>query len=321
MVRRIANQVHLQLGRLVQNGVYRERPWQRAVQLHPPIPLPPKAPSVRTDFDREQQRSSLFGAKVETKLQKPKNRPARVVYVEDEVRRQFFRDHPFEAFRPTTLTEQGEIEAEHAISGKEWTRLRQRGRNPTPEDAIRYAVSLHQHHSIPLSHAYSRAVSQFRALRAEHQVARRIAAFENESYGYSYSMNEIKLGHLKEVQNIEYWSGEGRDEQEEALSLKRWRSIAGNYVRGPPREWTQGKAYVEAWKDRKEPLHYLPTMSKQAQVAETSTSPEQEDAFADLTEENEPEDEFAGEVSEGKTDPPIRGGPHAHVQMQQQART
>lgn len=57
-----------------------------------------------------------------------------IVYLEDKVRQRFFQDHPFEAFRPRTLVEQREIEAEHPIRGTEWKRLRQRGRNPSSEE-------------------------------------------------------------------------------------------------------------------------------------------------------------------------------------------
>jgi small subunit ribosomal protein S23 len=56
--------------------------------------------------------------------------------VEDDIRRQFFRDHPFEAFRPRTLTEAGTVENEHPIGGLKWTRLNQRGRNPSSEEYV-----------------------------------------------------------------------------------------------------------------------------------------------------------------------------------------
>jgi small subunit ribosomal protein S23 len=54
--------------------------------------------------------------------------------MEDKVRRQFFRDHPFEAFRPVSIVEGGEVEIEHPARGENWTRLAQRGLNPSPEE-------------------------------------------------------------------------------------------------------------------------------------------------------------------------------------------
>ncbi|TFY79307.1 hypothetical protein EWM64_g4705 [Hericium alpestre] len=108
----------------------------------------------------------------------PSPRPKPVTYLEDEIRRQFFRDHPFETFRPISLVEEGAIEEEHPIRGAEWTRLKQRSRNPTPEDAVRFAVNLHQHHEFPLTEAYKAAVLQFRALRSEFHIATAFAAQE-----------------------------------------------------------------------------------------------------------------------------------------------
>ena len=55
----------------------------------------------------------------------PGPRPLAVNYVEDEIRHQFFRDHPFESFRSRSLTETGIIKDEHAasINGR-WSRTR-----------------------------------------------------------------------------------------------------------------------------------------------------------------------------------------------------
>ena len=50
-------------------------------------------------------------------------------YIEDDLRKQLFRDHPFEAFRPRTLVEGMGIESPHSVSGKAWKRWCQRGRN------------------------------------------------------------------------------------------------------------------------------------------------------------------------------------------------
>jgi small subunit ribosomal protein S23 len=66
-----------------------------------------------------------------------------VKYIEDDIRRQFFRDHPFEAFRARSITEAGAVEDEHPTSGLQWTRLSQRGRNPSPEEYA--SLSRHSH--------------------------------------------------------------------------------------------------------------------------------------------------------------------------------
>lgn len=88
---------------------------------------------MRTEYDHKPSEPVINPSQV-TKLRRLKPRPLPIKYIEDDVRRQFFRDHPFEAFRPRTLVEGAAIEPPHAVRGKEWTRLRQRGRNPTPEE-------------------------------------------------------------------------------------------------------------------------------------------------------------------------------------------
>ena len=132
MVRRIASQVHKQVARLMRaDYIKREPVWFKAVLEHPPIPLPPRHPPTRSEHDLPPPTPRT------TKRTRPaKPRPLPVYYIEDDVRRQFFRDHPFEAFRPVTLVEGVGVEDPHPIRGLEWTRLRQRGRNPYPEEYV-----------------------------------------------------------------------------------------------------------------------------------------------------------------------------------------
>lgn len=138
MVRRIASQVHKQASRLTRAGFLKTPPvWYEAVLEHPPIPLPPREPPSRTSYDS----STKTKTKTKKKTLGPL-RPLPITYVEDDIRRQFFRDHPFEAFRPRTLTEAGAVENEHPVDGLKWTRLNQRGRNPSPEEYVEIHSSL-----------------------------------------------------------------------------------------------------------------------------------------------------------------------------------
>ena len=132
MVRRVATQVHRQVGRLLRSGYIRSEPASyQAVLDHPPIPLPPRAAPSRTEYDSPGNRSNTSKAH---KPEKVKALP--IVYLEDEVRRQFFRDHPFEAFRERTLVESGTVQDEHPINGVNWTRLGQRSKNPSSEEYV-----------------------------------------------------------------------------------------------------------------------------------------------------------------------------------------
>lgn len=134
MVRRFANQVHQQVSRLMRANYLKKEPaWYQAVLQYPPLPLPPKAPPSRTEYDHKPLEPLIVPGQA-VKLKKLGPKPLPVQYIEDDVRRQFFRDHPFEAFRPRTLVEGAGIEPSHSVWGKSWTRLRQRGRNPIPEE-------------------------------------------------------------------------------------------------------------------------------------------------------------------------------------------
>jgi small subunit ribosomal protein S23 len=134
MARRIASQVHKQASRLTRSGFIKTLPaWYQAVLDHPPIPLPPREPPSRTSYDSKPPKQAL--APAPKKLQGP-HRQLPISYVEDEIRRQFFRDHPFESFRPRIITEAGTIEEEHPVRGLQWTRLLQRSRNPSSEEYV-----------------------------------------------------------------------------------------------------------------------------------------------------------------------------------------
>jgi len=62
-----------------------------------------------------------------------KPKPVDIVYEEDRIRRQFFKDFPFEALRPVSIAESRDVSVEDEISGANWTRLAQRGSYPTVE--------------------------------------------------------------------------------------------------------------------------------------------------------------------------------------------
>lgn len=168
MVRRIASQVHKQASRLTRAGLLKTPPiWYEAVLEHPPLPLPPREQLSRTSYDsssitqnQDQAPSSAPPpTPTPTAARKKKStglRPLPVTYTEDEIRRQFFRDHPFEAFRARSLTETGVIENEHPIRGLTWTRLNQRGRNPSPEEYVqnRRILSIHPSPAVVVTFIY-----------------------------------------------------------------------------------------------------------------------------------------------------------------------
>ena len=138
MGRRVASQVHRAAARLTQGGLLKREPtWMSAVASFPPMPLPARASPVRDPAaeDLPRLRSGHHNAHAAKHMRIPKPKMEAVVYLEDKIRRQFFRDHPFEAFRARTLVEShAEVEEEHPVKGVEWKELIQRSRNPTTEE-------------------------------------------------------------------------------------------------------------------------------------------------------------------------------------------
>lgn len=245
MVRRIASQVHKQAARLMRaNYVKNEPVWFQAVLEHPPLPLPPRAPPVREDCRLPSSR----------KMRKPKTEPLPIFYLEDKVRRQFFRDHPFEAFRPVSVVEGREVEDEHPVRGKDWTRLAQRGLNPFPEDAVHFAVNLHNHHKMALSIAYTRAVAEFRSLRAGHDFANTFARMEAEAYGTVFPS---EIDRTFEKEDAVYQSADRKVELDRGalLARKRWKAILD--VDSGMGDFDRGQQYTKNWKQGVRPT-YLP---------------------------------------------------------------
>ncbi|KAF7347623.1 37S ribosomal protein S25, mitochondrial [Mycena venus] len=209
-----------------------------------PASLTSKSAASANAFRPKNEACLRFWATTQTAP--PKKRPLPIHYIEDDIRRQFYADHPFEAFRPTTLVEKGDIE-QHEVTGAGWTRLRQRGRNPTPEEyapsffssnsttAIQFTLNLKEYHKIPLSQAYARAIAQFRALRSEHHIATTFAVLEAEALGAVFVRGEIEHAFEKEKRALATWERlDDIDEGSLAAARKRWKMIAERHVGGVP---------------------------------------------------------------------------------------
>ncbi|RPD82319.1 hypothetical protein L226DRAFT_556191 [Lentinus tigrinus ALCF2SS1-7] len=266
--KRIANKVHKQASRLLREGyIQREPAWYRAVLNHPPLPLPAREPPSRSHFD------APLNAPLTRPAGSKKIQPLKIQYIEDEVRRQFFRDHPFEAFRQTTLVEGATVESEHPIRGAEWTRLRQRGRNPTAEDAIRYAVNLYEHHGMDLSSAYASAVAQFRSLRSELLVARAVAQTEAEQLGMEFGPSQVEITFAKEEKAFHTLREDGAQSQAAETERKRWKAAVER--EGPPEQWTRGQEYTRLWKEGVRPV-YAPVFVEPEIKPEGLEQPEQD---------------------------------------------
>jgi len=180
-----------------------------------------------------------------TKPEKPHARP--IEYIADHIRRQFFRDHPFEALRAQTLVEREKLRELHPAQRKQWTRLRQHGRNPSPESAIQFAVSLYEHHDLPLSIAYHQAAAQFRSLRAELAVASEFAINEAKFLGAEFAPNELERGVDLTNRALVTWSRTGSSGRRKAISIRNRFFPVWKGRTGVPDYWSRGVGYTKRW--------------------------------------------------------------------------
>ncbi|KEP52598.1 ribosomal protein S25 [Rhizoctonia solani 123E] len=248
--RRVASQVHEATSRLLQTGSLKELPaWYSAVTDYPPLPLPPRAPPQRPDYDLPKARHSHQHAHhtPQKHSRTPRPKVDAIEYPEDRIRRQFFMDHPFEAYRPRSMIENAPgVEIYEGVSGEAWKRLRQRGRNPSPEDVIKFTLNLHDNLGVPLSEAYATAVAQYRSLRSEHRVATAVAILEAEAMGAQFGPTEIERGFELEAAALKSWeTGEGGRAAATGAG-KQWSADAPSQF---PGSWTRGQEYVSRWKE------------------------------------------------------------------------
>lgn len=125
MPRRIPVQVTQTVSRLLEGGYVKKPPaWYEPTLRHPPALVPPRQSRQRPDSDlpralQREAREALahherphMNSRKKLRSQMPPLRPQPIVYDADRIRRQFFRDHPWEAKRATTLVEMDyELEA------------------------------------------------------------------------------------------------------------------------------------------------------------------------------------------------------------------
>lgn len=164
--------------------------------------------------------------------------------------------------------EGGGVADEHPITGKEWTRLRQRGRNPFPEDAVKFTVNLHKYHEIPLNKAYAQAIAQFRSLRAEQHVMTVTAAMEAEAYGAKFPLTHIEQNFLKEQQELEGWQKKDEQDAGAIAARKRWKAIIDRHG-AVGSEWSKGQEYVRLWKEGVRPT-YMPSLTESVETGPTA---------------------------------------------------
>ncbi|KAL8711595.1 MAG: hypothetical protein Q9220_004005 [cf. Caloplaca sp. 1 TL-2023] len=151
---------------------------------------------------------------------KPKRRkasklfqPQRIVYEEDQLRREFYGDHPWELARPRVVLENDGRDAEK----KDWSLATQPDRPIDGESVIQRQVHI-LHHSQPSQNqsphtdtpmtpakAYDIARKEFYEMRLQQDVERRVAKEEAMATGAYFGKSVLQVGMEQEDKMFEEW--------------------------------------------------------------------------------------------------------------------
>ncbi|KAB8239805.1 mitochondrial ribosomal small subunit component [Aspergillus alliaceus] len=144
---------------------------------------------------------------VQEKRVKPKKAsrmflPTEVKYEEDQLRKEFFRDHPWELARPRVVLESSGKDHENY----NWSRLQQPGKRLDGESVVqRQLWLLNNVPDMTKSAAYDIARREFYRLRLQEDIERRVAAEEAEATGATFGPTRLEIGMNLENQEYDRW--------------------------------------------------------------------------------------------------------------------
>ena len=150
--------------------------------------------------------------------------PVEIRYQEDELRKQFFSDHPWELARPRVVLERD------AEEGKvvDWSRgVQQPGRPTTGEDVVQRQLHLLQTvPEITVAQAYDKARKEFYDVRRQEDIQRRIAAEEAEATGAYFGPSILQWS--MQIENKQYDDWEEWSRKTVVEQMQRNAAFAGD---------------------------------------------------------------------------------------------
>jgi len=189
-------------------------PWFKTIGSIPPGEIMTRTQPVQ---HRDSNRKS--------RTRKPSKmfKPQLIEYEEDRLRREFYRDHPWELARPRIVLENDGKDAQRC----DWSRIQQPGRPLTGESVIqRQLWLLNNVPGMSNAQAYDVARREFYALRHEEEVERRIAREEASWTGAYFGKSAIDVGMELEDKTYESWKAWATREAE-AIDLQRNAAYTG----------------------------------------------------------------------------------------------
>ncbi|KAI1923425.1 mitochondrial ribosomal small subunit component [Ophidiomyces ophidiicola] len=170
--------------------------------------------------------------------------PVPICYEEDQLRKRFFQDHPWELARPRILVETtGNDHAKY-----DWSKLKQPGKQLDGESVIqRQLYLLNNVPDITKGEAYDIARREFYSLRLQEDIERRIAQEEAMATGAYFGPDMLTTGMAMEDEMYEVWR-EWAD-RESQLASQRTASFTGVALDAEP----AAEEILEAESDMEQP--------------------------------------------------------------------
>ncbi|KAJ5759727.1 37S ribosomal protein S25 [Penicillium odoratum] len=159
---------------------------------------------VKSDDSKAGRHTEFEVVQTRRKSKKPSRlfQPVQLRYEEDELRKQFFKDHPWELARPRVLVESTGKDHE----SYNWKHLQQPGRRLDGESVVQRQLYLLENvPDMTVSAAYDIARQEFYKLRLQEDIERRVAAEEAEATGAKFGPTFLEIGMELENQQFEKW--------------------------------------------------------------------------------------------------------------------
>ncbi|KAH0565846.1 hypothetical protein GP486_000769 [Trichoglossum hirsutum] len=196
--------VHQTATQLLQAGrIGAPPPWYDVVAA-----IPPTQAVVRVLPVEQHDRPSASKAKA-TKKPSKMFQPQKILHKEDDLRRQFYGDHPWELARPRVVLENDGKDGQRC----DWSRISQPGRRLDGESVVQRQLWLTENVSdISPAEAYDQARHEFYALRYQEDVERRVAKEEALATGAHFGKTHLEVGMELEDKMWETWKEWGLKE-------------------------------------------------------------------------------------------------------------
>ncbi|KAH8685534.1 mitochondrial ribosomal protein S25 [Tricladium varicosporioides] len=162
--------------------------------------IPPSEILTRTQPPIHRDRNSR---PISSKRRKPSKmfKPLPIEYEEDQLRHEFYRDHPWELARPRIVLENDGKDGQKC----NWAQIQQHGRQLNGESVVQRQLYLINEEGKAKTEAYDIARKEFYALRHEEEVEQRVAREEALWTGAYFGMSRLDISMQLEDKTYEGW--------------------------------------------------------------------------------------------------------------------